>query len=146
MSLLKFRTSPFERLMTPDVFNFNTNNLLNDRFWLRHMTEPALNIKEKPEEFEIELAAPGFNKKDFAVTIDDGCLNIMAQKSESKKENSEQYMRQEFEYNSFEKTLELPNSVIDEKVKAKYEDGILRFKLAKKEEFKKQKPKLIEVK
>jgi len=111
----------------------------------KKMDEPALNIKEKKDEFEIELAVPGFNKKDFEVNIADGCLNIMAKKSEAKEAKDEYYTRKEFSYNSFEKSLKLPETVIDEKVKAKYENGILKFSLAKKEEAKKQKRKIIEI-
>lgn len=145
MSLVKFRKSPLENLLTPDFLDFNTNNLFNDRFWLRKINEPALNIKEKKDEFEIELAAPGYNKKDFEVTIDDGCLNISAKKEESKEEKDENYTRKEFSYTSFDRSLQLPESVSGEKIKAKYDNGILKFSIAKKEEAKKLKPKVIEV-
>jgi len=145
MSLVKFRKSPLENLFTPDFLDFNTNNLFNDRFWLKKINEPALNIKEKKDEFEIELAAPGYNKKDFEVTIDDGCLNISAKKEETKEEKDENYTRKEFSYNSFERSLQLPESVSGEKIKAKYDNGILKFSIAKKEEAKKLKPKVIEV-
>ncbi len=145
MSLVKFRKSPFENLLTPDFLDFNTNNLFNDRFWLKRMNEPALNIKEKKDEFEIELAAPGYNKKDFEVTIDNGCLNISAKKELSKEEKEEDYTRKEFSYSSFERSLQLPDTIADEKIKAKYDNGILKFSLAKKEEAKKAKPKVIEI-
>ena len=142
MSLEKFRKSPLENLLTPDFLDFNANNLFNDRLWLKKMNQPALNIKETTDEFEIELAAPGYNKKDFEVTIDNGCSNISAKKEESKDEN---YSRKEFSYSSFERSLQLPDSISDEKIKAKYDNGILKFSLAKKEEAKKQKPKVIEI-
>jgi HSP20 family protein len=145
MSLVKFRKSPLEDLLAPDFLDFNANNLFNDRLWLKKMNEPALNIKEKKDEFEIELAAPGFNKKDFEVTIDNGCLNISAKKEISKEEKEEDYTRKEFSYNAFERSLQLPDSVSDEKIKAKYDNGILKFSLAKKEESKKMKPKVIEI-
>ena len=109
------------------------------------MDEPALNIKEKDDLFEIELAAPGYSKKDFKVTMDDGCLNISAKKSKTKDEKDENYSRHEFSYESFERSLELPESIADDKVKANYENGILKFSLAKKEVAKKQKPKVIEI-
>ncbi|MDX1829013.1 MAG: Hsp20/alpha crystallin family protein [Lutibacter sp.] len=143
MSLVKFKKTPWENLIPSDFFN--SDNLFNDRFWLKKIDEPALNIKEKNDAFEIELAAPGFSKKDFIVTIDDGCLNISAKKEETKEEADENYTRKEFSYNSFERSLELPESVMDEKVKANYENGILKFRLAKKEEAKKHKPKVIEI-
>jgi len=145
MSLVKFRKSPLENLLTPDFLDFNANNLFNDRLWLKKMNQPALNIKETTDEFEIELAAPGYNKKDFEVTIDNGCLNISAKKEESKDEKDENYSRKEFSYSSFERSLQLPDSISDEKIKAKYDNGILKFSLAKKEEAKKQKPKVIEI-
>jgi len=72
-------------------------------------------------------------------------LNVSAKKSESKEEKDEKYTRKEFSYNSFERSLELPESISDEKIKAKYDNGILKFSLAKKEEVKKQKPKMIEI-
>ncbi|MDD3721831.1 MAG: Hsp20/alpha crystallin family protein [Lutibacter sp.] len=145
MTLVKFRKRPWENLFTSDLLDFDASNLLNDKLWLKKMDEPALNIKEKKDEFEIELAAPGFDKKDFEVNITDGCLNIMAKKSESKEEKDENYTRKEFSYNSFEKSLMLPENVMDEKIKAKYENGILKFSLLKKEEAKIQKPKKIEI-
>lgn len=143
MTLVKFRKRPWENLLSTDFLN--PDSLFNDRLWLKKMNEPALNIKEKKDEFEIELAAPGFSKKDFKVTIDDGCLNISAEKSESKKEEDENYTRKEFSYNSFDRSLELPESIEDEKVKAVYDNGILKFRLSKKEETKKHKPKVIEI-
>jgi len=81
MSLVQFRKRPWENLLSSDLLDFNPSHLFNDNLWLKRMDEPALNIKEKKDEFEIELAAPGFSKKDFKVTIDEGCLNISAKKS-----------------------------------------------------------------
>ena len=70
--------------------------MLPDAFWNRKSAEPALNIKETNDNFEIELAAPSFSENDFNVTIDDGCLNISAQKSNEKKEKEHKYTRREF--------------------------------------------------
>lgn len=145
MSLINFKKSPFESLITPKFLDIDIDNLIPNRLLMRRMNGPALNIKEKAEEFEIELAAPGYNKKDFEVNIDDGCLNISATKSETTEEENQNYSRKEFSYNSFEKSLQLPDSVADDKVKAKYENGILKFSLAKKEEAKNHKPKMIEI-
>ncbi|MGV8945614.1 MAG: Hsp20/alpha crystallin family protein [Lutibacter sp.] len=145
MTVVKFRKRPWENLFNSDLLNFDAENLLNDRLWLKKMNEPALNIKEKKNEFEIELSAPGFDKKDFEINIADGYLNIMAKKEERKEEKDENYTRKEFSYNSFEKSLQLPDSIVDEKIKAKYENGILKFNLIKKTETIKQKPKTIEI-
>lgn len=154
MSLVKFkRRRPISSLIPSsfldmdDFFNSRllSRDLLSDDFWNGKSSEPALNIIETDNDFEIELAAPGFAKKDFEVTVDNGCLNISAEKSSSKKEEEKNYTRKEFNYSSFERSLQLPDSVKDEAIKAKYHDGILSFNLAKKEEAKKQKPKVIEI-
>ncbi|WNH07801.1 Hsp20/alpha crystallin family protein [Thalassobellus suaedae] len=155
MSLVKFRNKrrPLETLTTRDFFNaddflgnrFWNSSLFLDDFWNGKSNEPALNIIEEDDKFEIELSAPGFSKNDFEVTVDNGYLNISAEKTDSKKEKEDNYTRKEFSYNSFEKRLLLPDSVKEEDVKAKYKDGILRFNLTKKEEAKQNKPKKIEI-
>ena len=123
---------------------WNTGLMKTD-FWNGKTIEPALNIKETEDHFEVELAAPGFEKKDFNITLEDGYLNISAEKEITEEKEDEQYTRREFNYTAFERSLQLPQSVQEEAVKAKYEDGILRFNLLKKEEVKKKPPKVIEV-
>ncbi|NAS12279.1 Hsp20/alpha crystallin family protein [Poritiphilus flavus] len=154
MSLVKFkRRRPFGSLMKSDFFDMDDffdnrfwgDDFIRGRFWNGKTIAPAMNIKETEDDFEIELAAPGFAKKDFNVTLENGCLNISAEKTVSEEEKEENYTRREFSYDAFERSLQLPESVKEEAVKAKYNDGILSFKLAKKEESKKQKPKVIEV-
>jgi len=154
MTLVKFKNRrPLSNLMTSNFFDaadFFGRDLLDvglfdDKFWNGKTTEPAMNILETDTDFEIELVAPGFSKKDFEVSIDNGYLNISAEKSTSKEEEEKNYTRKEFSYNSFDRSLLLPDNIIEEDVKAKYKDGILRFKLVKKEEEKKRMPKMIEV-
>ncbi|SHJ34965.1 Hsp20/alpha crystallin family protein [Pseudozobellia thermophila] len=153
MSLVKFKRRPFGSLITQDFFDMDdffddrnwVRNMIPDSFWNGKRSEPALNIKETDEDYEIELAAPGFAKKDFEVTIDDNCLHISAEKSTSEEEKEDNYTRQEFSYNAFQRSLRLPENVKQEAIKAKYNDGILSFKLAKKEEAKKLPPKKVKI-
>ena len=153
MSLVKFKRRPFQNLISTDFFDADSvfdNNLwnrgvFNGNFWNGKSQEPALNIKETDKAFEVELAAPGFAKKDFEVTIDDGCLNVTAEKSESKEQEDDNYTRKEFSYNSFQKKLQLPDSIKDDDVKATYKDGILSFNLSKNEEVKAKKAKTIKI-
>ena len=153
MSLVKFNRRPFGNLITQDFFDMDdffdnrswVRNMMPDNFWNGKRSEPALNIKETDDNFEIELAAPGFEKKDFDVTIEDGCLNIQAEKSTSDEQKEDSFTRREFNYNSFQRFLQLPESIKQEAIKAKYEDGILSFSLAKKEEAKKLPPKKVQI-
>lgn len=140
-------------MVTSDFFDmedffdnrFWKRGMLSDRFWNGRTGEPALNIKETNDHFEIELAAPGFNKKDFKVTIDEGYLVIAAEKSKEKEEKEEEFTRREFSYNAFERSLLLPENVKVEDIKAKYADGILKFKLLKEEVVEKREPKTVEI-
>ena len=119
--------------------------MFSDRFWNGRTGEPALNIKETDDHYEIELAAPGFDKEDFEITIDNGYLNISAKKSEEQEEKEEEFTRREFSYKEFERSLLLPENVAEEEIQAKYKNGILSFNLVKKEIEKKQEPKKVEI-
>ena len=155
MSLVKFKrkTRPFANLVTSDFFDmedffdktFWERGMISDRFWNGRAGEPALNIKETEDHYEIELAAPGFDKEDFEVTIDNGYLNISAKKSEEAEEKEEEFTRREFSYKEFERSLLLPENVAEEEILAKYKNGILRFNLVKKEIEKKREPKKVEI-
>lgn len=94
---------------------------------------PSANISEDEKEFKIELAAPGLEKKDFKVETDNGTLTISSEKEKENKEERENYRRREFSYSSFSRSFQLPNNSIPEKIEAKYEGGILKLTLPKKE-------------
>ncbi len=100
-------------------FNFN-NNL------------PPVNIKETEKEFKVELAAPGFEKKDLDIKIKDGLLTIKSEKKIENKEEKENYYRAEFNYNSFVRTFNLPENVNEKMIQASFENGLLTLTLPKK--------------
>ncbi len=106
------------RMFNPDDFDFS----------------PAVNIRDKKKEYEIELAAPGLKKEDFDISIDDGILNISAEAKSEKETKEDDFVKREFSYNSFSRAMSLPESIDEDKeVKAIYKDGILKMTLQKKE-------------
>ena len=127
---------------------FNTEDIFNDDFFEEDSLMPAMNVKETKDKLNVELAAPGFSKKDFEVTLDENILHISAEKRKEKKEEDKEtgYSRKEFSYNSFKRSLKLPVAINqNEKVKATYEDGILKIALNKIKETKAIPTKKIEV-
>jgi len=94
---------------------------------------PNANIIENSKDYKIELAAPGLERKDFKVEVDNGVLSISAEKEEEKKEEHKNYRRREFSYNSFSRAFTLPDNCIADKIEAKYEGGILNISVPKKE-------------
>jgi HSP20 family protein len=94
---------------------------------------PDANIVEHKNEFQIELAAPGLDKKDFNIEIKNGILSISAEKEEESKTEDKNYLTKEFSYNSLYRSFTLPDSIKPEKIDAKYENGILKVILPKSE-------------
>ncbi|MGY5846943.1 Hsp20/alpha crystallin family protein [Salegentibacter sp. HM20] len=134
----------FSDLMDTRKGIFNLNRIFNGDFDTDFT--PAMNIKDRGNEYEIELAAPGLSKDDFKISIDNGMLHISVEKEESSEEKKEGYLRKEFSYNSFSRSLTLPDSIDEEKdVKAQYRDGVLKLELMKKDGARQKKSKSIKV-
>ena len=111
---------------------FQEDDWFGDKFMSQGDLIPAMNVKEKEFTYEVELAAPGFSKSDFHITIKDHVLNISAEKKEKFEETEEDYKRKEFSYNSFERALSLPKNINEAgEISATYEDGILKLSLQK---------------
>lgn len=130
--------------------------ILKDRFeWpehtngRQHASVPAVNIRENDQQYELEMLAPGLQKENFSIEMNENVLTISFEKvkkqeEEENKENSKFTLR-EFSLHSFKRSFRFPDKAVEtEKVKAKYEDGILKLVLPKKEEIK-LKPKQIKV-
>lgn len=143
--------------MTIARFPYLPSSLLN-HFWDNDMMNrassnysstntslPAVNIKETDDDFTIEVAAPGMKKEDFSIKYDNGRLTISSEKEDEKLD--EEYNRREFSYQSFCRSFEVVDNVVDnQKIKAKYQDGILYITLPKREEIKPRPAKQIEIK
>ena len=122
MTLLRRRFPSLTNIFDEPFFNVDWNG---DKSWMQEM--PPVNIVEKDNEFNVELAVPGMKKDDFHITCENGQLTIKAEKEEKKEEKDKNYTRREYNYNSFERSFALPESVKSDEVKAKYEDGVLKL-------------------
>ena len=122
---------------------FNLNRLFNGN-GNSHM--PPINIKDQEKTLELELAAPGLAKEDFNITLDNGMLTISSEKEQSKEAKEDGFLRKEFTYNSFSRSISLPENVDEDKeVKATYNNGILKLTIFKKTDLKAIPPKSIKV-
>ncbi len=106
--------SIWDNFLNRDIFNWGSN------FANSGNSVPSVNIKETPDSFEVELAAPGMEKKDFKVELDGNTLSISSERENQHEERQEEnYTRKEFSYQSFYRTFHLPKDVVDaEKIKA----------------------------
>jgi len=133
------------RSMFDDFFNRELFNWGNNNFSASRTTIPSVNIRELDKAFEVEVAAPGMQKEDFKVTLDGNLLTISSSKEDSGEENNGTFTRREFSYQSFQRSFELAKDVVDdENIEAKYENGVLKLTIPKKEGVT-QSPRLIEI-
>ncbi|MCF6169689.1 MAG: Hsp20/alpha crystallin family protein [Bacteroidales bacterium] len=128
----------WEDLFNNDVFNFPS-------FVARGTTVPAVNISETDNDYTVEMAVPGMKKSDFNINLDHNSLTISSQQQVEKEEKAKNFTKKEFSYRSFERSFTLPETVDQEKISAKYTDGVLKVVLPKKEEAKAQPAKMIKV-
>ena len=128
-----------------DIDWFGNNMFHADRN--RMYGVPPVNISESDNEFAIEMAAPGYDKKDFNVSVDKNLLTISVDKEHGENadnaagntsnENAEgnpdnkQIYRQEFCFSSFSRSFTLPEGVDAQKIGGKYENGILTLSIPK---------------
>jgi HSP20 family protein len=106
---------------------------IDNDLWDSGLKVPLANISETKNEFKVDLSAPGLKRDDFKVEIEDGTLTISSEKEEEKKEDQKNYKRREFSYSSFSRSFSLPENVQEDKINAKYDDGMLHVTIPKKE-------------
>ncbi|MDZ4749036.1 MAG: Hsp20/alpha crystallin family protein [Saprospiraceae bacterium] len=110
---------------------------------------PSVNIVEHDAHYTMQLAAPGLQKSDFSINIENEYLVIAAEKKTEKEENRNEgkFTRKEFNYNSFKRSFQLDENINREGIAASYENGVLSITLPKKEEnWKKPSSNTIEIK
>lgn len=105
-------------------FAGGVNNVLN--------TTPV-NVHETKEAYHLEVSAPGLNKEDFKVNLDNGLLTISYEKKEEARSEDYKTLRREFNYRSFKRSFTLNDDVKADAIEAKYENGILKLYLPKTE-------------
>lgn len=141
MTLVKFKNgNSFDSLFPtngrmdfPTFFNDVFDNLLKEEkiSWM-----PAVNITERENDYKIDLAVPGLDKKDFNIEVENNMLVVSGERKEEKVEEKDKVTKREFHYGSFKRSFTLPETADVEKINASYNNGVLTVSVAKKEEAK----------
>jgi HSP20 family protein len=139
MTLVKLNSRPlqksFNNLM--DDFFATVPSIFRDDFVtpsFRSFT--PVNIKETENDYVLEVVAPGFQKDDFKINLDNNTLTISADKKEETENNNEKFIRKEFKQQSFSRSFTIDEKTDAENISAKYVNGVLTLNLAKKQEVK----------
>jgi HSP20 family protein len=115
--------------------NFNFNRMLN---------VPSVNVKETDHEYKLSIAAPGLEKDDFDIQLNQGMLTISAEKEENRHADG-RFNRREYNYYSWTRSFSLPEDAIDTKISAEYKNGELMIEVPKNGEKKRNEGKRIDI-
>ena len=92
-----------------------------------------VNVKETENGYQLEVIAPGFDKADFKINLDDSLLTISAEKKTEEKKETDKQIRREFSFRSFKRSFTVDATIDATKIDASYINGVLILNLPKKE-------------
>lgn len=126
--------------MFEDFFGENVYESVNRQ--LAHGEWPRVDIEENDAAYAIKADLPGLDKKDIAITVENGSLRIEGEKKTEQKREKGRYYHFERSYGKFSRSFALPDGVDAENISASMEHGVLELSIPKSE---KAKPRSIEV-
>jgi len=141
MSLIRFNSSALPSL----VETFFNREALDSLHSFQNQFLPSVNIFEKEDGYEIDVAAPGLKKENFQINLNQSNLSIAYSDEEKKEESNGKFTRREFRTGSFKRNFTVPQTIDNERINASYTDGILKIFLPKREEAKVKPERLIEI-
>jgi HSP20 family protein len=140
------RVAPRGSYATPfDVFNQAFNQFLRSEADAQESTRtwaPAVDILETPEAYEVRAELPGIPKEDVHITVENNILTIKGERKFEKDETKENYHRIERAYGAFARSFTLATRVDQERVEARFDNGVLTVAVPKAAE---AKPKRIDI-
>ena len=97
--------------------------------------EMKTDVRETEDGYELDIDLPGFKKDEVTAQLDNGYLTIQASKGLDKeqKDKKGKYIRKERYAGSMSRSFYVGDAITEEDVHAKYEDGILKLSVPKKE-------------
>ena len=92
-------------------------------------------VHEHDDKYELDIDLPGFKKEDIELALENGYLSVKAAKGHGNEEKDKngKLIRQERYSGSMQRTFYVGEGITEEDVKARFEDGVLKLSLPKKE-------------
>jgi len=147
MTVVKFKPFAPAQYLFGDLYDELFNNFLTDskQNIEKKQSHPAVNILEKKDRYILELAVPGINKEDIDIKLENDELIISSKQKDQDNELTENFVRVEYNYNSFKRVFTIPDTIDTKVIDAKYKNGVLIIVLNKKNEAIKKGPMSIKV-
>ena len=124
-----------ENLFNDDWMNFGFPEVEKALYGKHASHEMKTDVRETDSGYEVDIDLPGFKKDEINVQLDNGYLTISAAKGLDKDEQDKKgkYIRKERYAGAMQRSFYVGDAVTQEDVKAKFEDGILRLSIPKKD-------------
>lgn len=125
-----------------------------DKLWSRFFGErslmepfgkgwaPSLDVSQTKDNIVVKAEIPGMDSKDIDISLSGGVLTLKGEKKQEKEEKDENYYFAERSYGAFSRSIQLPQEVQTDKIKASYKNGVLTINLPKSEEAKAKEVKI----
>ena len=126
MTHIKVKTPVY----VPSFFNL-MDKFMNDEFNSVNTKQPAVNISEKDQHYELVMMAPGLTKADFSISLEKEYLTISYTKTETSEAETPKFIKKEFSQESFKRTFTLNENLDGEGITAKYDNGLLTVMIPK---------------
>jgi HSP20 family protein len=139
MAIVKFYNRPVNRFFNNfmDASFATVPSILRDDFITPNFSSlTPVNIRETENDYVLELVAPGFQKEDFKINLDNNTLTVSAEKKEETENKNEKFIRKEYKQQSFSRSFTIDEKIDAENISAQYVNGVLTLNLAKKQEVK----------
>ena len=127
-SLNSFRSqfdNLFDNFFSDFSLDFPRSDLIETSF------KPRVNICEDEKSYQIEAELPGVKKEDIEVEFANNLLTIKAERKEEKEKKDKNYHRVESFYGTFQRSVNIPNPIEEDKINAEFKDGMLQIELPK---------------
>lgn len=135
MAYVKFNSRPFEGTfnnLVDDLFTELPVLFKNDFNNAERKGTIPVNVKETEKSYQLEVVAPGFEKSDFKVNMEQDLLTISAEKKSEVKDENEKHIRREYSFRSFKRSFTLDEKIDATNIEASYVNGVLTLNLPKK--------------
>lgn len=129
MTIIKFRNRPVFANLLDEMMHRGFASGFDPSFG----NIPASNILEKEKEFVIEILAPGLEKEDFKLQLENKVLSVSYQPKEDGKTQEQNYLLREMAIGSFTRSFTIPDTIDKEKISATYHQGVLKISVPKNE-------------
>ncbi|MBR2807254.1 MAG: Hsp20/alpha crystallin family protein [Oscillospiraceae bacterium] len=131
-----FTENLFEDLMSMDLPRFSDLDVIDKKLYGKRAGRIMnTDVKEHDDRYEVDIDLPGFKKDEISVMLHNGYLSISADKGlkEEEKDKQGKLIRQERYTGAMHRSFYVGDQLTEEDVKAKFEDGVLRLNIPKKE-------------